>query len=215
MKDFFYDFCGYNESIFLAVNHATQISFLPVVLKYISALFNITNFGVIYVILCIYHYIKIRDLSGESKKSQYHFIFNNFLYVGVCYAIFGFTFAALKFSFNLPRPFCSIPPDMFYSIMNFSSERCLSSFPSAHTGLSLLLSILLWPYLRNSFRILAVVVPILIAISRMNLAMHYPADLLYSVVAVIFVVNLSKIICAVFRNNLIKYVEDKLWKLFF
>lgn len=215
MKEIFYDFCGYNTSIFLVVNNMTQISFLQMALKYLSGLFNITNFGVVYLLLCLYQYIRVRKLASSLRKVEYYRIFDLFVYAGVCYAIFGFTFALLKFSVNLPRPCCSLDKSLFYSTMDFSSERCLSAFPSAHTGLAVMVSILLWPYLGRVSRVFAFIVPILVAISRMSLAMHYPADLLYSVVAVIFVMYFSKLICGFFNDNLMKYFRDKFWNVLF
>ena len=142
-------------------------------------------------------------------KQEFNIRYNKLVYAGLCYAIFGLTYAFLKFYVNIPRPFCSMPEGTFFTIMDTSRERCLSSFPSAHTGLAILVSYLLWQYLTSRLKHIAIIIIFITALSRITLAMHYPADILYSIFIVLFVILMANITFASCKNNVIKYCETK------
>jgi membrane-associated phospholipid phosphatase len=136
----------------------------------------------LYFIYLVKTFKKNRDIFWGIKK------LTHMLKIGLTYAIFGIIFAILKFSVNLPRPFCSMSKDNFVTIIDTSLERCLSSFPSSHVGISLLVAYFLWPSLNFAQRIIASMVVILVSISRMTLAMHYPADVLYGLIITVIII---------------------------
>ena len=208
MFEFFYNLAGLNSQIFLTINHATNTSILPRVLQLISWPFGIDKFAACYVVLAVYFLFKIKKLDSNIQTSGFWSIFIKMTQVGITYACFGFIYAALKFSINLPRPFCSLPAGSFSTIINTANERCLSSFPSAHTGLAVLVSYFLWPYLRTSGKVTAVAIILLVGISRMTLAMHYPSDIIYSFFIAFFVIMIGKVIYRIFENNMIKKVGE-------
>lgn len=140
------------------------------------------------------------------REERFWSVYNKMTIVGITYACFGFVYAGLKFSVNLPRPFCSLPPDSFKTITNTEVERCLSSFPSAHTGLAVIITYFLWPYLRNSGKIIAIMVVTLVGISRMTLAMHYPADIIYSLFVAFIVIVIGKIVYKLFERNIVRSI---------
>lgn len=190
MFEFFYNFCGLNRQIFLVINHSSNNSILPYILQTISFCFNISNFAIIYIICCIVFYIKLKKM----PLAKVLVIYDKIIQIGIIYSLFGLSFTLLKFSFNLPRPFCSMQVNSFTTIANIELERCLSSFPSSHTGLAILVSYCVFPYISRFGKFMSVVGVILVAISRLSLAMHYPADILYSVMItgiIIIVGNIS------------------------
>lgn len=193
MHYIFYDFFGLNKAIFTYINHATNISILPNILATISNIFFIENFAVYYFALCLYCYYRLKSDQHKVKKESLHsqksqpdarFIitYNKLVTIGTCYALLGFTYAAFKFGINMPRPFCSLTTSEFVTILDTSKERCLSSFPSAHVGLAIIIAYYLWPYLKNYQKTLATFLIILVGVSRITLAMHYPADIIYSII---------------------------------
>jgi|GEM_PF-521076 len=226
MKEIFYDWLGYNAQIFHFLNHKGNIGALPKTLSYLSFLFNIENFAIYYFVGCLVFMTRIyssrliqgsqesyeilgsspKSLLEENNKKRYNLL----IFIGICYSIFGLTYAAIKFSINFPRPYCSLPPESFQAILDLSHERCLSSFPSSHSGLALMVTILAWSYLGVVSRIFAVVTTALVAWSRIALAMHYPADILYSYMIVILVICSSRLVFRVFEGSLIKWVWEYL-----
>ena len=98
--------------------------------------------------------------------------------MGLCYTVFGITYTILKFGINFPRPFCSL--DSFITTIDISKERCLSSFPSSHAGISFITMLLLWDRMNFLSKIGAYIVVITVSTARIGFALHYPADILYS-----------------------------------
>jgi membrane-associated phospholipid phosphatase len=207
MFEFLYNFQGLNQEIFLWINRITNYSsIIAYILQNISYCFNISNFAIIYIIYAIYCYIhlaKIQDFNQRS--SRFWVIYNALISIGIIYAIFGVTYAALKFSINLPRPFCSLPLGSFVTIANTQLERCLSSFPSSHSGLTLLVTYFIWPYITKWQKFISCLIILLIAISRITLALHYPADIIYSLLITIIIIIIGRIIYQIFANNLIEW----------
>jgi membrane-associated phospholipid phosphatase len=196
MFELYYNFLGLNQQLFLLINHTTNVSILPYILQIISWLFGIANFAVYYILLCMWAYFNSCNTNTYNKLARF----------GIIYTVFGLTYAALKFQVNLPRPFCSLASGSFITIVNTSSERCLSSFPSSHTGLALLLTYFIWEYLTWIQKIVALLVVVAVGISRITLAMHYPADIIYSLLIAILVIMLGNMLFKLFEKNLIKKV---------
>jgi len=205
LKEIVYDFGGYNEAIFHFLNHIGNIGVLPYVLRTLSGFFRIWSFSIYYIMFCAYQYYRINTLSKDIRERAYRDIYYKLVQVGICYAFFGFTYAMLKFSINLPRPYCSLPEGSFITMINTDHVRCLSSFPSAHVGLALMMTICAWPYIGKIWRVIAICTVAAVAFARIILAMHYPADILYSIIITFLSVGVSQLIFAIFRDNLIKY----------
>lgn len=186
MKEIFYDLLGANKILFIEINSHTNMATIPHILQNISNIFFIANFAAVYLLICLYFYYKTKKASNSAE--YFSPIYYELTKIGICYALFGITFATLKFSFNLPRPFCSLSTDEFITIADISLERCLSSFPSAHTGLSLLCAYFAWPHLNKISKFLSCAVVLSVAISRITLAMHYPSDIIYSVLATVIII---------------------------
>ena len=207
MFDFFYNFQGFNQEAFLLINQLTNYSsIIAHILQIFSYCFNIANFAIIYLALCLYFYLKLLRIEDVSlRSSKFWLIYNNMVMIGITYTIFCITYTILKFTINLPRPFCSLNPDTFLTIAAIEHERCLSSFPSSHTGLAILVCYCIWPYIKCSQKIIACMVVIIVVISRITLAMHYPADIIYSFFITISLIIISKIIYKNLENNVIKW----------
>lgn len=222
MKELLYDFYGYNQSIFYAINKFCNGNDLLATLLYISKIFDIENFAVYYVLaattMLLFHRKQTLSLTNswipsyaqmtpKAKMSKYY---DFMVKLGTSYACFGLFYAFLKFTINMPRPFCSLPVESFKTIIDTTHERCLSSFPSSHTGLAILIALNIWPHVGLGIRILSIMVIGLVALSRIALAMHYPTDVFYSFFIAYFVFFMSRKIYRLFENNIIKWVKRKL-----
>lgn len=207
MFDFLYNFQGFNQEVFLLINQLTNhFSIIAYILQIFSYCFNITNFALTYFVLCLYFYIKLKCIKDPTLRSnRFWIIYNNMVMIGITYTIFCIIYAILKFTINLPRPFCSLPTDIFVTIANTEPERCLSSFPSSHTGLAMLACYYIWPYITYSQKIIACIVVIIVAISRITLAMHYPADIIYSFCITILLIMIGKRVYKNLENNIIRW----------
>lgn len=193
-----YNFFGINKEIFILVNKMTNVGIIPTLLKISSQFFFIGNFAAYYLIICLYCYFKLKKRS--NPKIEFVPIYNQLVKAGTCYSLFGFAYAALKFGINLPRPFCSLSPSEFTTILDVTKERCLSSFPSAHTGLAILIAYYLWPYLTKYQKAIVFSLIVVVSISRITLAMHYPADIIYSILIASLIIF--------FSNKLVDYMQN-------
>lgn len=220
MKDLLYDFYGYNQSIFYAVNKFCAHYKLQEPLSNISKIFDIENFAIYYVVIAILMASFLRKqessfinfwipaFAGMTQKAKMSKFYDFMVKLGLSYACFGLFYAFLKFTINMPRPFCSLPVNSFTTIMDITHERCLSSFPSSHTGLAILITLNIWPYIGFVMRGFSILTTVLVALSRIGLAMHYPADIFYSIFIAFFVFTLSRLIYRLFENNIIKWVKE-------
>ena len=213
MLYFLYNWGGINKTLFIYVNQLTNIYLLPKILHLFSQIFFIGNFAFIYIILCINFYIKIKN--SNNKQFDFQHIYNKLVRIGIIYSFFGLTFSLLKFSINMPRPFCSLNAYDFITIADITRERCLSSFPSAHTGLALLVTYFLYPYLNNILKIIMLTVVLIVAISRITLAMHFPADIIYSLIVTFGVISIGNLIYLKLQNNIIKSIGNSIFQLIF
>ncbi|ABV74025.1 hypothetical protein A1E_05570 [Rickettsia canadensis str. McKiel] len=207
MFEVFYNFCGLNQEIFLFLNKMTNIGFIPYCLKIISFCFNIANFALIYILYCIYLYIQLKKIKNDNERqNKFWDNYNKLVEVGIIYTIFSLVFTTLKFSVNLPRPYCSLLIDSFITVINTANERCFSSFPSSHAALSILITYFAWNYIKLRLKILMICVIILVSLSRISLAMHYPSDIIYGITIAFITILIGKLIYRIFANNVIKKI---------
>lgn len=208
MYEIFYNMFGLNAKLFVTINKLTNISFLPVIFQFLSIIFFITNFALIYGCYCLYYLYQLKK--SPNKIAYFDSIYYKLIKNGLLYIIFILLFTLLKFSVNFPRPFCSLPSEYFTTIIDISRERCLSSFPSAHIGLATLVGYIIWPYLHFIGKILYSFLFIAIGIARITLAMHYPADLIYGILIAIFVIKSGNYLFLLLKNNLISLLRSKI-----
>lgn len=213
LKYIFYDWYYYNKELFVIINKIGNISYLPYFLKIISKFFNIEIFAIYFFIAIPFLNKNLKNSNNIEKKFEYYF--DRYFRIGLAYASIGLIYAFLKFTVNLPRPFCSLETGIFNSIMDFSNIRCLSSFPSAHTALSFLVLYSFWDIASNYIRSILVINLILVMFARISLAMHFPSDLLYSVIISFMVIKISEFIYYYFKENIIKWFKDSIYTTFY
>ena len=205
-----YNVNGYNKELFIYLNNFTNIWLNTRILEFISNIFYVGNFAIIYIVIITLFLIKL-----NTEKNPYNFFWHNYFILiksAWLYLLFVICFTTLKYSINMPRPYCSIKQDEFISPIDFMNSRCLSSFPSAHSGLVVLLSYLLWPYTNKLSKIILVIISITVFVSRITLAMHYPMDIIYSCLITISIIKIGNYIFSKLKNNYIEYLGKFIFK---
>ena len=186
-----YNLFGYNDTIFTYVNYMTNKSILPYFFLYLSKIFELFNFTPYYIVLVLYFVFKIKI--QKPGKEYFLLVYRELFRFGMCYAFIGIIYSIIKFGLNMPRPYCSLDVSQYISIADISRARCLSSFPSAHISLAIMVYYFLLPYIKTRIVQFAVLIIVcLVGISRITLAMHFPSELIYSAflaLGVIYIVN--------------------------
>ncbi|RYE06285.1 MAG: phosphatase PAP2 family protein [Rickettsiaceae bacterium] len=205
MFELFYNFYGINQKLFLFINNLTNSKITIAQILYLSSYpFGISKFAIYYVIGVVIAYYRIKNIkSSTNRLARFWQLYQLFTKIGIIYTFFGCTYAALKFSINLPRPFCSLTTETFFTITDTQSYRCLSSFPSAHVGLAVMISYIFWRYTNVIGKACLIILTTTVAISRLSLAVHYPADILYSLIIIILVIICGNKISYLLKNNIL------------
>lgn len=210
MLQFLYDFCGYNTKIFILINGSLNYNYIAILAKILAFLFSIGIFPFYYALFTAIIIYKIYE-NPINKRQE---IFNQYVpwlvKFGICYALFGLSYAALKFSVNLPRPFCALNSEQFITPYDVSFERCNSSFPSAHTGLVIIMTYFLWEYISKIMRAIFITLIPMTAVSRIILAMHFPADIIYGGIISLLIIYLGKLIYNLCEKRIISPILDKI-----
>lgn len=209
MKFIFYHWLGLNEYLFTLLNHNLNQGALPYFLYVISILFKEFVFLIYYAVFVVY---QIRQLSIDTSYERYNRAFNKAVEIGSIYASVIVVYTLIKYSINFPRPYCSMPS--FFSVQDFGHERCLSSFPSAHVAVAIIICWWCWPYLSRLGRILLIGLVVLVGLSRIALAMHYPADIIWSIfISLSICFSASKIYRLPYlQNKILDPIEKLIWQ---
>lgn len=209
----FYDLVGYNISSFKTLNILAN-KYLPTNFLYLyDYLFDIKAFPIYYLVGVFLAWYKIQSYNPTKKQFYFNQYYNFYLYLGLSYTIFGFIFAYLKFNINLPRPFCSLPLNDFISVIDISSERCLSSFPSAHTGLALIIAYFLSKNQHIIIKVFLYSNILLVAVTRIALAMHYPSDLIYGAIIASLTIMIAYLLKNLIPSKIHHFIKFNLYKI--
>ncbi len=206
IKQIFYDAYGYNSAIFFYINKLFSNIFIQKILKVITDLFAIENFAVYFAIAIILHFVKFSI--SKINKDAFYCDFSFLMRIGIIYIALGTCYAILKFGFQMPRPFCREAHDAYFTILDIAHHNCNTSFPSSHTAISILCCYSVWRFLSIFQKILGVVIVILTVISRVALAMHYPADVMYSIPIAFCIIKTGNLIFLQLENNFIKSLAN-------
>lgn len=181
-KEFWYDWGGLNVWLFRQVN-AIHGNFYDQAMLMLTNAAYYHNFPYYLAGLAVLALLTLLIRSARRKGVRQHAI----IWAGVfamLLAGFFVTAAFIKTSktyFAYPRPYLVLEhvrvPD--YQAGKVDDHH---SFPSGHTAIATLLVIALWPVIPEGLGWLGILFIIGVAWSRMALGMHFPADVLASIV---------------------------------
>lgn len=208
-----YDLSFIDQKLFLLIHQITNSNkLLTEFFQLISWLFSISNFTIYYTCYVIYFYIKVIRIA--DLRTRYRFFNIYFFYIiksGFIYFILLCSIIFLKIILKSPRPLCFINKQQLLNIDNILIKDCYSSFPSGHSGLMFFIMYITWNNITLKRKVLYLITVILVLISRITLAMHYPSDLIFSMLISFLVINAANIFMR-FLRPIIKLVN--LWSLF-
>ena len=191
LKYFIYDWGGYNKSISQCIHSSFSSDFLIIFSKFITQIGNFYFLPLHFTLVVFLFFIILRrDKKNVMNKGVIYIrclcllLFN--IFVGVV------VFKTMKHFFGYPRPYCtidfSIKQYLLY-IFKFAKESCNSSFPSGHTAYVCLFIMSFWSILTRHLKLLSGLVMFLVGLSRIILAKHFIADVTFSYLIVLAVIN--------------------------
>lgn len=137
------------------------------------------NFYVYLIIALIFVSLKIYN--NKHDLNTLREIVISWFTVGVVLLLsftIGYAFIILIKNYtSMPRPFCGL--ENIYVINDVTNKlECKMSFPSGHISFLVIMTASFWSVFNRAFKILAVMLVLFVAITRMAAGAHYPMDLL-------------------------------------
>jgi undecaprenyl-diphosphatase len=189
LKEIFYDWCGANMDIFIFINQLHAFKELDIIMIICSeiAFYSYVPLYLLLIVIYVIYYIKAAP-TIELCTARTILWFRIGLGLTLSYMLAGVIMLLLKQYCYMPRPFClfyDIPPQRYLlSVLSpplvdaMSQIKCNHSFPSGHTAFMIIMVANLWLGMNWLFRILGIGLIALVALSRIYLYAHFPADIL-------------------------------------
>lgn len=176
---------------------------LLIISEIINVILSVKFFSTLYcasfVITCAYVIIK----KDKLRYIEYKYLLDKFYNIGLLFFAFLLIFFSIKLCVARPRP--------IYVKLGLveNSFSCLSSFPSAHLGLGVMLYLYCVRKKNIWYSLLYVLFLILIGYSRILLGKHYLSDLIGGLI----LAPVAYVVGAFFIHKSQKYL--KTFRLFF
>jgi len=172
-KEIVYDWGGYNAEIFYAINGLGHAG-LQTAMTYIS-MFGHPRIFILYIIIisayaCYDARVRLKNPKITTKQKEWLKVVTVLI---LAYYIDLIWVHILKVYIYLPRPALILPTGTVHQLV---SESHYSSFPSGHTCFAMLMAAGLWPVLNKFGKACAIIYVSIIALSRIILGVHFPAD---------------------------------------
>jgi membrane-associated phospholipid phosphatase len=181
IKALFYDWGGLNVALFHLINHF-HASYYDQFMRVGSMAGKYKIFPVYLILIaCIALWHSRHVKAGNARAySEYRILVIRTLSILLVAWLCSLAWVLpVKNHFHLPRPFAALPEGSVHIYDDLrASEPPMSSFPSGHAIFSMLMVAGLWPLLNRNGKIAAVAYLLWVAISRISLGLHFPADIL-------------------------------------
>ncbi len=180
-KNVFYDWFGFNQALQKHIHNITECTMYHNIVIIGSSFFGNYLFFPVHMILIIIAlaliiHKKNQKLSKSSLINYYSHIITVGYVILVSLIVGAICIECSKRYFSLPRPFCA-----YYLSQTVLLPNCFRSMPSGHSAYITIMVMSIWSLLNIFFRCVALITVFLVYFSRIALDMHYPADVLYSV----------------------------------
>lgn len=181
MKNIIYDWNGLNAQIFYAINAVHGRA-------YDAFMILGTMLGKYYLFLLYmpliwavaYHQIIKKRNSQIIDYEEYRARWIKTLHALVLGFLVQLLWVeGLKNYLDMPRPFIALPVG---TVTQLWIETPYSSFPSGHCSFAILMAVGLWPMLGRIGKTLAVFYVVWVGLSRVALGVHFPADVVGSII---------------------------------
>jgi membrane-associated phospholipid phosphatase len=205
LKDILYNWFGYNEDIFVKINLFTDYDKYKNIIYTLDCALSYENFGyhlaILFLISGISLFLTRHNKPELIQKSKQWFEFFAILITSLLagYVIISFAKNYLEYE----RPFCNKNLLNIYSIKDITKNlTCNHSFPSGHCAYITILASSIWLFTKSNFRLFLIPCVIIVALTRIISAAHFPSDVTGGVIIGIIVTICSKFfIHAMLRSN--------------
>ena len=192
-KTLFYDWEGANEKIFSFINGIRGESY-DLVMQLISQWSHPRNFQTyVYMLLAwsIINFIIIKFKKHPGAKFYAMRWMAVFCVLFVSVHLSSYITQEMKAYFGYPRPYAALGPQDVHVLEYRASHNSddFKSFPSGHVAFAVAFIISLWPLFSDRMQIFGAMAIFLVAWSRMSIGMHFPADVLASVLLFVPMTN--------------------------
>lgn len=182
MKTIWYDWGGLNTWLFQAINsqHSPAIDSLMLFATRVADHDNFSVYAALFSVMALLS-VRYADRRALLRWLTVLSVFS------LGYTVDGWLVTWLKSAFSFPRPPLALGPSMVH-VVGKPEFNLTHSFPSGHTAFASLAVSSLWPVLKRSGRCLGLACVTLVAVSRISLGAHFPADVLAGALTSLFVV---------------------------
>lgn len=182
--DFLYGNNSLNVQLFHAINNVQDLILQQLMLLG-SALGKFSFFPIYLIIIAVWQ----RKVVGPANLKPI------IVPMVITYIIFIVWVTGLKHFMHMPRPFAILPEGSVNILDSIKmSESPYVSFPSGHAGFSMMMMLILWPLLNRAAKIIGVLVLLWIGLSRINLGVHFPSDILMTWILSFAITTLSLVL---------------------
>lgn len=175
LKHILYDWLGLNQTMHLYLNSLTEHELYYQLMIFASNflgnyLFFPLHFLIYAIVMALILHKKNIELNSSLTKYHSEVLKAGYILVALL-LIEGILIEISKRYFSLPRPFCAD------TLSSYSAEHsCYRSFPSGHTAYITVWAVSIWNLLNSKTKFFAICIVLWVALSRISLSMHYPAD---------------------------------------
>jgi membrane-associated phospholipid phosphatase len=186
MKTFLYDWFGLNAWLFKAIN-AWHAPWLDQFMLLGSRLAEHDYFAIWLSVLVLAAVWVNRQQPREALLPWFSVI----AVFSLAYVVDGWVVSGLKEWFSFPRPSLALPPE-FVHVVGSPEHNLMHSLPSGHTSFAMLIVASAWPVLTRPWRWAAGGFVLWVALSRISLGAHFPADVTVGALSCLLVVWLVR-----------------------
>ena len=194
-KHVLYDWFGFNQKIFLFINHLYASPAYDTAMLFFAHVFDADNYPYFMVAIALYAGLSdlFRRLTNRRKKGYLTAWVGSLSVLAVGFVAMALSVKSLKAYFDMPRPYIVFPKgDIRVLDGAMQAGGDYHSFPSGHASFITLLVAGLWPVLSHDMRAFGVLLGILVCYSRVAVGMHFPADVVGGFLVTLLVVLLVR-----------------------
>ncbi|HPI62380.1 MAG TPA: phosphatase PAP2 family protein [Alphaproteobacteria bacterium] len=193
IKEIIYDWGGLNTQLFYLINNIQSALYHKFMV--LGTMLGETKIFPVYILLILgfaYYALKRRKNLQATDYPEYR---ERWL-KAITVITIGFFMDVLwvwylKGYLEMPRPFIALPVGTVTQLVN---ESPFSSFPSGHSCFAMLLAAGLWPMLGKIGKTIAVFYVVWVAFSRLAVGVHFPADVVGTLLLSFLVVCIVRLL---------------------